>query len=70
MQLNCEDPGQNTWMHRQSWAFTYIMRFLFSLTVQKYRKSYCTIPGVCIGIGVGVGGGGINKNVKALRQSF
>ena len=38
-------------------------KVLFSSPVRKYRKSYCTTPGFCIGVGV-------NKNVKVLRQSF
>ena len=40
---------------------------LFSLPVWKYRKSYCTTPGIGIGIGIGVS---ININVKVLWQSF
>ena len=38
---------------------------IFSSPVRKYRKSYCTTPGVGVGVGIGV-----NKNVKVLRQSF
>ena len=42
-----------------------VLWLMFSLPVQKYRKSYCTTPGV------GVGGSiGFNKNVKVLHQSF
>ena len=33
---------------------------LFSLPVGMYRKSYCSNPGV----GVGIGGGGMNKMLK------
>ena len=40
------------------------MSAFVSSLVRKYRKSYCTTPGV------GVGGGGVNKNVKVLRKSF
>ena len=42
---------------------------IFISPVRKYRKSYCTTPGV--GVGVGSGGCvGVNKNVQVLRQSF
>ena len=30
-----------------------------------YKKSYCTMPGVGVGVG-----GGVNIFVKVLRQSF
>ena len=40
---------------------------LFSSSVRKYRKSYCTISAV--GVGVGSVGVGVNT-VKDLRQSF
>ena len=49
---------------------------IFNSHVRKYRKSYCTTPGVGIGVSVGVGvgvsvgSGGVNINVKVLRQSF
>ena len=41
---------------------------VFSSPVRKYRKSYCTMPSV--GIGVSGGGVSINTNVKVLRQIF
>ena len=37
---------------------------IFSLSVRKYRKSYCTTPGVSIG------GSSINKNVKSFTSKF
>ena len=37
---------------------------IFSSPVRKYRKPYCSTPGMGIGIGVGFGGSvGVNKNV-------
>ena len=39
-----------------------IVYLVFSSPVQKYRKSYCTIPGVDFGIG------GINKNVSVMSR--
>ena len=34
---------------------------LFSSPVRKYRKSYCTTPGVGVGVGIGCGSG-VNEN--------
>ena len=31
------------------------VKFTFSSPVQTYRKSYCTIQGVCVGSGIGSG---------------
>ena len=43
------------------WALT--GRFLFSSPVRKYRKSYCSHPGVGVSVGVGVG---VAQNVKVF----
>ena len=40
-----------------------ICDFLFSLPVQKYRKSFCSQPGVVVSVGVA-------QNVKVLVEVF
>ena len=40
---------------------------VFSSPVRKYRKSYCSHPGVGVGVSVGVGVGvGVAQNVKVF----
>ena len=47
--------------------FPFIFNVLsFSSPVQIYRKSYCTTPGV----GVGVGGGSVDKMLKFYVKVF
>ena len=48
---------------------------LFSSPVRKYRKSYCSHPGVGVGVGVGVGAGvgvgvGVAQMLKFLVKVF
>ena len=67
VESNCLDD--TLLMYRMMWICTFCacLKALFSSPVRKYRKSYCTTPGVCVGMG---GGGGINKNVKVFMTLY
>ena len=48
-----------------------MLHLIFSSPVGKYRKSYCTTPGVGVGVDVGIGiGVGVNKNGKSFMPKL
>ena len=47
----------------------FLHEIVFSSFWTKSRKSYCTTPGIAVGVGL-AGGIGVSKMLKFLRSSF